>query len=436
VPNFSWNASAAEAVLPENRPQEEVWLTIFVHGIMSVKHHISLSNIINFIKDEVEDTDYASTVMLMRQDPFFHQNQAMQEIGLKKIDPTNLSTGNASSALANVMNEIIQVNSTLPIENHFYTFGWPGLLSPSGRYAEAKKLFCCIASELKKFKKLHISPKIRLIGYSHGGNLCLNLAAVKQRENIMEHFTLDQLVLLGVPIQHDNDYLINDSIFKKVYHFYSLADRVQQLDLFSWGKFFSNRTFKERKNFKLPQKLTQVCLQMKRNIRTQNNLLYAEKFPLMNESSYLRNVDPGHTELWLFGWTPAFYRDYSPLYPLPIVALTPAIIQTIEDARTTLSIPDNMVTIDLRPQQETVILKNSYRKNVKSQLLPTGMLADLKKTALRVKPEQYTKSMYAEHIQMAREKKVDNPSKKENSLKSVTAKAPKDLRISSVAHAA
>ena len=44
--------------------------------------------------DNVQDTVYSSTVELMRDDPIFHQNQAMQDIGLKQIDPYEEAKGN------------------------------------------------------------------------------------------------------------------------------------------------------------------------------------------------------------------------------------------------------------------------------------------------------------------------------------------------------
>ena len=36
-----------------------VWLNIFVHGIMSIKPHLSVHNFMNFINDDVENSVYS-----------------------------------------------------------------------------------------------------------------------------------------------------------------------------------------------------------------------------------------------------------------------------------------------------------------------------------------------------------------------------------------
>ncbi len=38
---------------------QEPWLTVFVHGIKSVKPHISLDNFFRFMVDDIQDTVYA-----------------------------------------------------------------------------------------------------------------------------------------------------------------------------------------------------------------------------------------------------------------------------------------------------------------------------------------------------------------------------------------
>src|SRR5688572_11381947 len=74
----------------EDIADSETWITVFVHGIMSVKPHFSCGNCIRFILDRVQGTTYARTVEIIRQDPIFYQNQAMQEIGFKKIDTSTV----------------------------------------------------------------------------------------------------------------------------------------------------------------------------------------------------------------------------------------------------------------------------------------------------------------------------------------------------------
>lgn len=389
--------------------EQEVWLTIFVHGIMSVKHHLSLTNIIRFMKDEIDDSLYAATVNCMREDPFFFKNQPMQELGLKTINPSDASVGNASSLLARLMDQVIHATYSPDIKNYFYTFGWSGLLSPSKRYREAKKLYIALSQEIKLFKQQGITPRIRLIGYSHGGNICLNLGAVKKHENLKkENISIDQLVLLGVPVQYDTDYLVSSPLFKKVYHFYSHADRIQRLDFFSWNRFLSKRLFKEREGFTLPHRLTQIRIKARRTAAQKSEAMFiTNNFgnPAIVSGSHkiLKNADPGHTELWFFGWTPSNYRETFPLYPLPIVLFVPVLIKYIDEAKATLPCKDNIVTVDFRPEQEKVIIKGKGRKHIIKPLVPDRFFEDLKAQAWPIKPENYDQAVYDECVKRARE---------------------------------
>src|SRR5204863_8304961 len=137
-----------------------------------------------------------------------------------------------SNALANNYDYVTKINSPLS-NNQYYTFGWSGLLSPKSRYNGGAELFKSLSTELKnEFWDHSIFPKIRLIGYSHGGNVCLNIAAAKNNIDPNSPLSIDELVLIGVPIQTETDYLSADPIFKKIYHIFSRADHIQRIDFF------------------------------------------------------------------------------------------------------------------------------------------------------------------------------------------------------------
>ena len=132
------------------------------------------------------------------------------------------------------------INSSNYTKNYYYTYGWTGLLSRSARYNDAKEFLTLLEAEVAKFRAQGLNPKIRLIGYSHGGTVILGqLALVKQSEQLALNFTVNEAFLLGTPIQSDTDYLIDDPLFGKVYNIFSRSDRVQKLDFFSCGQFFS-----------------------------------------------------------------------------------------------------------------------------------------------------------------------------------------------------
>ena len=150
----------------------------------------------------------------MRQEPFFYQNQAMQGFGLHKIDKTKVGPGLASSGLAKILDEVTLLSHGPRITNHYYTYGWSGLLSPTNRYKDSYGLYTAIEQELAKFKTQGITPKIRVIGYSHGGNVVLNLGAVRQKMPVNKQLIIDESIILGTPIQKETDYLVNDPVFK------------------------------------------------------------------------------------------------------------------------------------------------------------------------------------------------------------------------------
>jgi hypothetical protein len=397
--------------IADQQPTKEVWLTIFVHGIMSVKPHLTTANFLRFVNDKVDDTIYAKTVLLMRNDPYFYMNQAMQGLGLKKIDPSKITKGDASAILAIVFEAVDSfINAETPVTNHYYTFGWSGLMSQKNRILDAEELYKALASEIATFQQQGITPKIRIIGYSHGGNVCLNLARAHEKYHNAIPLSIDETILLGMPVQNETDYLVNDPIFKRIYHIYSRRDRIQKLDFFSFKRFFSRRVFKNRRDFKIPDKLLQIQLKCTRENKTQSQrstipgAVYNTRSRAMvsGKSHYLRDASPGHTELWFFGWTPLHYRKNFPLYPLPAVALIPVIAKIAHDFDGQ-GFSQRPTLIDIRPEHELVLVTNQRSFNVLTvmKFLPEHTLKALKDMAWQYAPDSYPENIYMQHIQDA-----------------------------------
>lgn len=395
----------------------ETWITVFVHGIMSIRPHLSCLNFLKFMLDDVQDTPYSRTVELMREDPIFYQNQAMQQIGLVKVDPyTSIKKNNASAALAMVFESMSQfAHQGKPVANHYYTYGWTGLLSPKQRYIDSCYLYKALTKEIKEFRSQGIEPKIRIIGYSHGGNVCLNLARVRRCDKTSYKFTVDELILMGMPVQPENDFLILDQLFTKVYHIYSRGDRVQKLDFFSVRRFFSRRVFKPRKGFCLPDKLVQIQIKytrmtnskcgyiQRRRINYTQHAYNVKSPPIIGgKVHFMRDASPGHTELWFFGWTPVNYRKYFPLYPLPVVAIMPIILQAVNDFQEK-NLFNKPTLIDIRPSHEVMIIKNQKSKQVLTfaRFLSHDEVAKLTELVLGYAPDNFTLKRYEQHIQAA-----------------------------------
>ncbi len=169
---------------------------------------------------------------------------------------------------------------------------------------------------------------------------------------------------IGTPVITDSDYLINDPLFKRIFHLYSMYDRVQPLDFFAPNQIFSDRIFRPRKGFQLPSKLIQIQLKVTRckNTITQNHERFqfstnlSKPHIVYGKKGLLRDMSPGHVELWFFGWTPLFYRKNYPLYPLPTIAFAPVIMHHAEQIAQSMS-PENSVVADIRPQHNVILFR-------------------------------------------------------------------------------
>lgn len=316
---------------------KEVWITIFVHGI--IKGPISFGDLYHIVKDKVENTKYAYTIQYIRNDSRFYRYQAMQKQGLNIINPIDDFPGFAAGAISKIYEYQLKKNGTI---NLYYTFGWPGLLSATHRKKQGEKFYNELEKEIKKFKDLNINPKIRIISFSHGGNVTLNIARSIADNSYIQ---IEELILIGMPVQRETDYLINHKLFKKIFNFYSNSDIAQTVDIFTTN-YQSHRKFRERKNFKIPEKLSQIQIQVTKI--------------LQNDSKQIKQkykYDPGHMELWFFGWIPKSYRYNFPLKPLPVISIVPTLIEHIQNLKFS-----NNLAIEINPTQEKIIIKDLNKK--------------------------------------------------------------------------
>ena len=107
----------------------------------------------------------------------------------------------------------------------FYAFGWSGKLSFEAR-KDASKIFADQLIDLsnKHESEFGIKPIIRIVTFSHGGNVALNLANFLPKDMRIE------LVLIACPIQSDTERLVFSEIFSKIYVIYSMNDVLQIAD--------------------------------------------------------------------------------------------------------------------------------------------------------------------------------------------------------------
>jgi hypothetical protein len=380
--------------IQESKP---IWVTIFIHGIMNIKPHINVNNFIHFMCDEVENTIYAKTVDCMRKNSFFYQNQPMQNYGLQAINQ-QLTIGDASAATAHLYKMVeTMTNLDQDYEDHlFYTYGWSGLLSAKKRLQESQQLFdelCALKREIElTYNK---KPKFRIIGYSHGGNVALNLGVIAQNYP-KKKITIDELILIGTPIQHETDYLVCEPIFKDVYNVYSQLDRIQKSDFFSFHRFFSGKTFESRKDFIVPKNVHQIRIRISQDKFPDRPLSLKQHLQNLGQRRRFRDKSPGHIELWFYGWTPSKYRKNFPLAPLPITILLSHIIAQLKALH---EIPTRC-TFELRPEHAISIIR-AKDKLFPQKFLSKKQLEQLKQITEQIMPKKQTKNDYEEQIAQA-----------------------------------
>lgn len=374
---------------------EDIWLTIFVHGTIVLHPRFLIENIPALKHDKADQTLYGQVINDSRPIPLFFQNQAIQQEGLQKIYAPFNQRGYTSGALAHILQELqYSVDPAHRIRNHYYTFGWPGLLSESTRKQAGMDLYNELADEIASYEQKGISPKIRLIGYSHGASVCLHMAEKAD----CNRYQIDELILLGAPVQPATDYLIASPLFKKSYMIFSHGDRVQVHHFFSYN--FSRRYFKEDETLQLPDNLTQIQLRIAKTI--------SPDYPIMaREHSFLygRALSPGHIELWFFGWTPNYYRKRFPFYPLPTVAFIPYIVQQVQQQMPNPD-PTWPIIVTVAPEQEIMSIASGPKDPCPAivPFISVDTIDALVETMLTdYKPHNFKKQYYDKRDEVIRE---------------------------------
>lgn len=380
----SWSLGAAQ------QPITEAWMTIMIHGTVGLQSTASFSTFFQLLRDDMSDSCYTRIVNTIRTNPPFYKTQAIQDFGLKKIVmPTQYYQGNASSLFAWILDQ--ELGPCKPHElRTYYTFGWSGLVSATKRYYEAWDFYRALRKEYLRLHKQHPTAKlhIRIICYSHGGSVALNLATARKKLFPDDTFVIDELAMFGTPVMGETNRLICDDMFQTIYHFYSRSDYIQKLDCFSQLQSLSSRRFSKVCQGKIPEKLTQI--ELRASIPSQHWHAC---------TSCRKEYAPLHSEYWSFGWTPNSYREHFPLYPIPMAALTPSFITLITEN----GYQGTHIVLELQPTLGSAIVR--YRNSSVRTTVPWlsqkcfGELADKAQTYAL---DDLGKQAHLEHLAHAR----------------------------------
>lgn len=354
--------------------QEEDWITILVHGVVGLRSNFNMNTLHRLMRDCVEGSRYEKNVRAIRNNPYLFTMQPIQELGLHRVR-RDCATPCAPYIYSLLYNNVLKNYYPKKTRNKYYTFGWGGLLSYKIRYNEGRIFYLALKKELEKLARKNFYPKIRIIGYSHGGTVGLQLSAVREKEFPEDTFQIEEYIAVGMPVLHTTRHLLFNPIFKNIYHVYSCEDMVQRIDIFSPCNIFSHRKFYGH----LPPNLTQI------EVRVRAKFL---RIPGQNLPSRMRgnfNQSPGHSEFWFFGWAPTSYRKNYTFFPLPTSLFLPYIIETKKN----LFPESNHIEIELRPDQELALVMSKHCRSVFTvPFLPRKYINRLKEKAMEFHPER------------------------------------------------
>jgi len=375
---------------------EPMQITVFVHGIMKPPD-LSISNIIKIMRSNIDNSLYYRTIYHMRRNPLLLQAQPMQDLGLHKIYLSPDAPKSACQAVAHLYDIQLEHLNIKPEFHTYYTFGWSALLNYDRRVEGAQQLYEALHTELDKLEEKGIKPTVRVIAYSHGGNVSLNLAKVKAEDTKKRNrdLIINELITVGMPIHRENDLLLSSDVFKKIFHLYSNEDAVQGM--------FTRRQFTHNKNTTIPGKLTQVRTRVTKKIKLKHKVKLRKEDPnykiLESHKVKLVHKDPGHIELWCFNWgNSSSYRNSFPLNPLPMMAFIPTIIHHLH----THQPKRRNISFDYCPSECAALIRRKERLLKQAiPFLPKDIQNKMWKLAESYTPKNWTAEMYQNEIDKA-----------------------------------
>ncbi len=202
----------------EKQPCNSDWITIYVHGTTTKLG-------LNFLTKFYPEASYGA--------PGLHHIDKMPHNALFRRD----------------VDLLCAADSNRFCRDHFYTFRWSGSLSFSAREIAGKELYDEVSTLLQDYKKKYgYYPKIRIMTFSHGGNVALNMVShlpfFKEEEVHLE------LLIIACPVQKVTEKLIEHPSINSIYTIYSTRDLLQVVDNYRFEnkRYFPKRFFETTKN--------------------------------------------------------------------------------------------------------------------------------------------------------------------------------------------
>ena len=361
--------------MPLRQPPKHC-LTIFIHGTFNPG--LGLLSVVNLFSDNIENSQYARIVGSMRDDDFFYQEQPMLGRGLQAFTPSfAVPTSGyklASYPIAAAYEAVEQALHPGKTNNHFYAFGWSGLLSAQERLAAAAELAQGLRHEYQSFTTRGITPHIRIVAHSHGGNVALGLGA---HHTHLPH--IDELVLLGTPIQGETSDFARSPCFGRVYNLYSSADVAQSADFISTKQ----RGSKQQLDYPKHKNITQAQLRINYDPEAPTTKKKQSVWAKLFGNGASTSCDPSHKDLWFLTWNSEFCQPNFPFKPLPMVIFVPLMLDVLcKSGDVQLNIATNAASISACVLGEPVATS-----------LPFSLFEEIRQQVLAWEPERLSRQV-------------------------------------------
>lgn len=434
--------------------ERKPWMVIFIHGTFNTG--LGLLSVYNVFQDNIKGSAYAKITRKVRKDPFFYQEQPILQRGLVSLEPSfNQDTGEYKFAAHPILSgykAFVEKMNPGQEELYFYTFGWNGLMSQTARLKEALRLYNALEFEQHRFRTQGINPSIRIIAHSHGGNVAMNLAAISEAgritafsreaaahvesnstysahekksltkavelisalpveppavhtgmrgfdyQPINSSLLVDELIILGTPIQPQTSHFAHSQTFKKVYNFYSGYDTVQGRDFISSQQ--CSQRFESSAVNDISKKIVQAKILIDRDLAApQTEIPYWRKV-IRHLLFSPCDKEPTHKDLWLLAWNKEFSNPNFPLSPLPLVIIVPLLIAALKEAP---SLHD--VDLNLNFTENTLVTQIAVHDGtevIASKTIHQSLIWEIKKKIAEWRPSGLTrentyKKMYDFH---------------------------------------
>jgi len=319
-----------------------------VHGTLGLRYTLGPYTTLRLLTHSIEDTEYANTVQLLRDNPAFYKTQAMQELGLHRIPEEKSDRELGAWIFSHVYDEMQQYFN--PRNAVYYTFGWSGLLSARDRRVAGRSLYHQLKEVYRSWREQGYTPHISILGYSHGGTVAEHIAPYHAEDNEPTFTTIDELILLGTPSQRKTDCFATWPVFQQAYNIFSRGDFFQKIDVLSGPDAWPDRRFRYVENCSNHHQMYDIGFRVSMPPYCNGQYQYYRK------GKHRRDYAPGHIELYFFEWSTSswLYRKNFPLAPLPSAILVPAIIAQQHH------FPSRDVMCDIWPPEQIIRIRERY----------------------------------------------------------------------------